>query len=69
MSANSGFPTQEQSDLRQHAQWKFRNGPFYDWQNSAEKNFSLSDEIRDTLKEIGVTLEDSNHGTTWKIKK
>lgn len=30
------------------------------------KNFALSDEIRDTLKEQGIILEDSKDGTTWK---
>ncbi len=33
----------------------------------AEKNFKLTDEIRDTLKSIGVKLEDSKGGTSWKI--
>ena len=31
-----------------------------------EKNWKRSDEIRDQLKEMGVTLEDSKDGTTWK---
>lgn len=31
-----------------------------------EKNWARSDEIRDQLKEMGVTLEDGKDGTTWK---
>jgi cysteinyl-tRNA synthetase len=31
-----------------------------------EKNWKRSDEIRDQLKEMGVTIEDSKDGTTWK---
>src|SRR5688572_975221 len=31
-----------------------------------QKNWKRSDEIRDQLKEIGVTIEDSKDGTTWK---
>lgn len=34
-----------------------------------EKNFQLSDLIRDKLKTIGVILEDSKSGTTWKIER
>ncbi len=32
-----------------------------------EKNYKLADEIRDKLKEIGIILEDSKEGTTYKI--
>jgi cysteinyl-tRNA synthetase len=32
------------------------------------KNYALSDEIRDGLKEIGVEIQDTSEGTTWKIK-
>ena len=32
----------------------------------AEKQFQLSDEIRDTLKELGIILEDAKDGTKWK---
>ncbi|MCB0750452.1 MAG: cysteine--tRNA ligase, partial [Ignavibacteriae bacterium] len=32
-----------------------------------EKNYKLADEIRDNLKNIGVILEDSKEGTTYKI--
>ncbi len=32
------------------------------------KNYALSDEIRDGLKEIGVEIQDTSDGTTWKIK-
>ena len=31
----------------------------------AEKNWALSDKLRDELKALGVTLEDSKDGTTW----
>ncbi len=34
-----------------------------------EKNYSLADEIRDKLKEIGVVLEDSKEGTKYKISR
>jgi cysteinyl-tRNA synthetase len=31
------------------------------------KNFAMSDEIRDRLKALGVTLEDRPGGTGWRI--
>jgi len=31
----------------------------------AEKNWALSDKLRDELKALGVILEDSKDGTTW----
>jgi len=31
-----------------------------------QKLWPLSDLIRDRLKELGVTLEDSKDGTTWR---
>ncbi|HAV22475.1 MAG: cysteine--tRNA ligase [Ignavibacteria bacterium GWA2_55_11] len=31
-----------------------------------QKNFQISDRIRDGLKELGVTLEDRKEGTVWK---
>ena len=31
-----------------------------------EKNFARSDEIRDQLKEQGIILEDTPHGTRWR---
>lgn len=31
-----------------------------------QKNWKRSDEIRDQLKEMGVTIEDSKDGTTWR---
>jgi cysteinyl-tRNA synthetase len=35
-----------------------------------EKNFALSDKIRDGLKELGIELKDSKDGTTYKkVKK
>ncbi len=33
------------------------------------KQFQLADEVRNKLVELGVTLEDSPQGTTWKFKK
>ncbi len=33
-----------------------------------EKNYALSDKIRDRLKEIGIVLEDRSDGTTWKTE-
>ena len=32
-----------------------------------EKNFALADKIRDELKEIGITLQDSKDKTSYKI--
>jgi cysteinyl-tRNA synthetase len=34
----------------------------------AQKNWALSDEIRDILDTAGVTLKDSKDGTSWEIK-
>ena len=34
----------------------------------AERNFQLGDSIRDQLDELGVTLEDTPDGTTWRFK-
>ena len=31
----------------------------------AERNWALSDELRDELKLLGVVLEDGKDGTTW----
>ena len=31
-----------------------------------EKNFALSDKIRDGLKELGIELKDSKEGTTYR---
>jgi cysteinyl-tRNA synthetase len=30
-----------------------------------EKNFAMSDFIRDELEKLGVSIEDSNDGTEW----
>ena len=35
----------------------------------AEKNWALSDLIRDELAKLGIALEDTPNGTTWKIKQ
>ncbi len=35
----------------------------------AEKNYAMADEIRDLLGEAGVTLADTNEGTSWKIDR
>ncbi len=34
-----------------------------------EKRFDLSDEIRNRLKEIGVTLKDTKDGTEWSVQQ
>ena len=34
----------------------------------SEKNFELADEIRESLKEIGIYIEDSEQGTKWRIE-
>jgi cysteinyl-tRNA synthetase len=31
-----------------------------------QKQWALSDQLRDKLKELGVTIEDSKDGTTWR---
>ena len=37
-------------------------------QARAEKNYAMADQIRNQLNEIGVVLEDTKQGTTWKRK-
>ncbi len=37
-------------------------------QARANKDFALSDQIRDELTELGIVLEDSTNGTTWRRK-
>jgi len=37
-------------------------------QARAEKNYAMADQIRNQLNEIGVILEDTKQGTTWKRK-
>jgi cysteinyl-tRNA synthetase len=32
-----------------------------------EKNYALADKIRDRLNEIGIEIQDTSDGTTWKI--
>jgi cysteinyl-tRNA synthetase len=32
-----------------------------------QKDWAKSDEIRDTLKKMGVILEDGPEGTTWRL--
>jgi cysteinyl-tRNA synthetase len=31
-----------------------------------QKMWALSDKIRDTIKALGIVLEDTKDGTTWK---
>jgi cysteinyl-tRNA synthetase len=31
-----------------------------------QKNWAMSDLIRDRLKELGVVIEDGKEGTTWQ---
>jgi cysteinyl-tRNA synthetase len=33
----------------------------------SEKNFSLSDEIRNNLTDAGIQVKDSKEGSSWKI--
>ena len=33
-----------------------------------ERNFELADEIRDSLKKMGIYIEDSEEGTKWRIE-
>jgi cysteinyl-tRNA synthetase len=33
----------------------------------ASKNFAMADKIRDSLAELGVTLEDRKEGTAWRL--
>ena len=35
----------------------------------ANKNYELSDKIRDQLKNLGITIKDSKEGTTYSITK
>lgn len=37
-------------------------------QARTEKNYAMADQIRNQLNEIGVVLEDTKQGTTWKRK-
>ena len=37
-------------------------------QARADKNYAMADQIRNQLNEIGVILEDTKQGTTWKRK-
>jgi len=33
------------------------------------KQWALADQVRDSLKELGVTLEDNPSGTTWRYQE
>jgi len=35
-------------------------------ESRAKKDFATGDKIRNTLKEIGITLEDRGGGTEWR---
>jgi cysteinyl-tRNA synthetase len=35
----------------------------------SEKNYRLTDKIREALAEVGVILEDTSQGTSWKIER
>lgn len=37
-------------------------------QARADKNYAMADQVRNQLNEIGVILEDTKQGTTWKRK-
>ena len=36
-------------------------------QAKTDKNFTLSDEIRNKLIEAGIQIKDSKEGSTWKL--
>ena len=60
------------SKINIQSNWELQDdliGLFIKLRNEAkkEKNFSLADKIRDELKEIGITLQDSKNKTTYKI--
>ena len=35
----------------------------------AAKQWALADKVRDSLADLGVTLEDSREGTSWRFEK
>ena len=35
-------------------------------QAKLDKNYALADELRETLSEAGIVLEDSSSGTSWR---
>jgi cysteinyl-tRNA synthetase len=36
-------------------------------QARADKNWTLSDQLRDALKEAGITIKDGKDGATWTV--
>jgi cysteinyl-tRNA synthetase len=60
--------------LERQAQSASPAGPFIDLllelrtELRGQKLWGLSDQIRDRLAELGVTIEDSKEGTTWHWK-
>jgi cysteinyl-tRNA synthetase len=34
-----------------------------------ERQFALADQLRDKLRDLGVALEDSPNGTTWRLER
>ena len=37
------------------------------WDAKQNKNWAMSDKIRDRLKELGIEIKDGKDGTTWKM--
>ncbi len=33
----------------------------------AEKNFAMADKVRNSLADLGITLEDRKEGTAWRL--
>jgi len=61
------YPENEQNDSKENELVNI----LVELRNNAKvnKNYALADDIRDKLKEIGVILEDSKEGTTYKISR
>jgi cysteinyl-tRNA synthetase len=38
------------------------------WQAKAEKNFILSDSLRDALDNAGIDVHDGPSGSTWSLR-
>ncbi len=38
------------------------------WGAKADKNFDLSDSLRDAIERAGIDLKDSSSGSTWSLR-
>jgi len=38
------------------------------WSAKAEKNFDLSDSLRDAIERAGIDVKDSSSGSTWSLR-